>query len=224
MAVGAQSLAGGVSGTGGIDAVLFDVGGVILRLADIATLGSFNGHTESQPIKELWSRCEIVRAHETGVLSADAFAVRMVETYAMGCAPEEFLARFCAWPREVFPGAGQLLADLDPRLQIACLSNTCDIHWRTMIASADMTRLFKRQFLSFRWGLMKPDAEIYLRAISEFDCAPERILFFDDNQANVDGACAVGIDAHLVDGPDGARAILESYGLLRGGTTSSGST
>ena len=226
--MGAQSLAGGVRAASRskrrIDAVLFDVGGVILRLADITTLGTFNGHTEAQPIKDLWSRCEIVRAHETGELNAQAFAQRMVETYAMGCAPDEFLARFCAWPREVFPGIEELLADLDPKLQVACLSNTCDIHWRTMIAAEDMTRLFKRQFLSFRWGLMKPDAAIYRRAISELGCAPERILFFDDNQANVDGARAVGIDAHLVDGPDAARQILASYGLLRGGTSSSGST
>jgi putative hydrolase of the HAD superfamily len=71
---------------------------------------------------------------------------------------------------------------------------------------------------------MKPDADIYLRAISELGCAPEHILFFDDNQANVDGARTVGIDAHLVDGPDAARKILAAYGLLRGGTTSSGST
>ena len=213
-----------MSQTGGIDAVLFDVGGVILKLADITILGSFNGHIESQPIKDLWSRCEIVRAHETGALDAATFAARMVETYAMDCAPEEFLARFCVWPREMFPGVEDMLANLDSRLQIACLSNTCDIHWRTMVAAADMTRLFKRQFLSFRWGLMKPDADIYLRAISELGCAPERILFFDDNQANVDGARAVGIDAHLVDGPDAARKILDRYGLLRGGTTSSGST
>jgi len=93
-----------------------------------------------------------------------------------------------------------------------------------MVAADDMTRLFKRQFLSFRWGLMKPDAEIYLRAIGELGCAPERILFFDDNQANVDGARAVRIDAHLVDGPVTTREILNRYGLLRAGTTSSGST
>jgi putative hydrolase of the HAD superfamily len=213
-----------VSGAKPIDAVLFDVGGVILRLADITTLGSFNGHTDSQPIKDLWNRCDIVRAHETGTLSAEAFAARMVEAYAMDCAPEDFLARFCAWPREVFPGVEDLLRDLDPALHIACLSNTCDIHWRTMVAAADMMRLFKRQFLSFRWGLMKPDAEMYLRAVDELGCAPARILFFDDNQTNVNGARAVGIDAHLVDGPEAARRILDSYGLLRGGTTSSGST
>ena len=213
-----------MTGSNGIDAVLFDVGGVIVKLADITTLGSFKGHTESQPIKELWNRCDIVRAHETGALSADAFAARMVDAYAMDCTAEEFLARFCAWPREIFDGVEDTLRDLDPRLAIACLSNTCDIHWRTMVAASDMTRLFKRQFLSFRWGLMKPDAEIYLRATRELGCGPDRILFFDDNRANVDGARAVGIDAHLVDGPDAARKILDAYGLLRIGSTSNGST
>lgn len=218
-------MAGGVTGTDNdIEAVLFDVGGVIVRLDDIATLGPFNGHTQSQAIKDIWARCEIVRSHETGALSAEAFAGRMVEAYAMNCSPQDFLARFCAWPREVFPGVEAMLNDLDPKLQMACLSNTCDIHWRTQVASADLARLFQRQFLSYQPGLMKPDVEMYLRVAHELGCAPERIMFFDDSQANVDGARAVGIDAHRVDGPLEARAVLARYGLLRGGTTSSGST
>ncbi len=94
--MGAQPLAGGVTASADIEAVVFDVGGVILRLADITTLGSFNGHTESQPIKDLWNRCAIVREHETGALTPEAFAARMVETHAMSCAPEKFLRRFCA--------------------------------------------------------------------------------------------------------------------------------
>jgi len=208
----------------GIDVVLFDVGGVVLRLADITTLGSFNGLTDSHSIKDLWSRCAIVREHETGRLTAEAFATRMVEAYTIDATPEEFLMRFCAWPGAIFDGIEGLLADLDPRLEVACLSNTCDIHWRTMVAAADMTRLFKRQFLSFRLGLMKPDAEIYLQTVRELACAPNRILFFDDSQANVDGARAIGIDAHRVEGPERCRAILDRYGLLRAGSTRIGST
>lgn len=225
MALGSQSLAGGVNGAGrNIDVVLFDVGGVIVRLDDFVKLGPLNGQTQAQAIKDIWGRCPVVRAHETGRLTADAFAARMVETYAMDCAPGEFLERFCAWPREIFDGVEAMLGDLDPAVEIACLSNTCDIHWRTQVASADLARLFKRQFLSYELGLMKPDADIYLHVARELGFPPDRILFFDDSRANVDGALAVGIDAHLVEGPEAARMILDSYGLLRGGKTSSGST
>jgi putative hydrolase of the HAD superfamily len=93
-----------------------------------------------------------------------------------------------------------------------------------MVAAAEMTRLFKRQFLSFRLGLMKPDPKIYRHVARGMNVPPARILFFDDTQVHVDGARAVGIDAHRVGGPDEAREILDAYGSLRGGRTSSGST
>jgi putative hydrolase of the HAD superfamily len=46
-------------------------------------------------------------------------------------------------------------------------------------------------------------------------CSPDRVLFLDDNALNVDGALAVGIDAHRADGVDAAREILRERGLLK---------
>jgi glucose-1-phosphatase len=222
--MGSQSLASRMNAAGDIEVVLFDVGGVIVRLADITTLGTFNGLTDAAAIKALWGRCAIVQAHERGELAPEDFATRMVDAYSMDCPPDEFLARFSAWPREIFPGVADLLADMDPRLRVACLSNTSDIHWRTQIAAADLARLFELQFLSYKLGIMKPDLRIYSHVARAMNVAPDRILFFDDTSDNVDGALAAGFDAHRVNGPGDARAILERYGLLRAGNTSSGST
>ncbi len=59
-------------------------------------------------------------------------------------------------------------------------------------------------------GMRKPEARIFLYACSQLDVDPRHAVFFDDMQANVDGAEAAGLTAILVEdaavaiGPSGA--------------------
>jgi putative hydrolase of the HAD superfamily len=199
-----------------IRAVLFDIGGVIVRMGDITVLGPFNGTNDRAQMMALWLNCANVDAHERGKIDAAEFARRMIETYGIGCTPEEFLARCISWHGDLFPGVEDLISAIHPEVTVACLSNTCDHHWRNMPAAAALRRLFAKQFLSFRMGLMKPEPEIYRAAADELGVRPQEILFFDDSERNVTGARAVGLMAHCVSGIDDARRILGDYGVLRG--------
>ena len=62
--------------------------------------------------------------------------------------------------------------------------------------------------------LLKPDPAIYYLALDRFRLRPEEALFIDDRQINVDGAEAVGMQAHLFTDADDLRARLEAEGLL----------
>ncbi len=44
-----------------------------------------------------------------------------------------------------------------------------------------------------------------------------RVLFLDDNQINVDGALAAGLQAEVTKGPIEAGAVLARYGLVSSG-------
>ncbi|WP_425425363.1 HAD-IA family hydrolase [Amycolatopsis saalfeldensis] len=57
-------------------------------------------------------------------------------------------------------------------------------------------------------GCAKPDPEIFRLLLEKLGAEPADCLFFDDRQSNVDGARAVGIQAHLWDGAEAARAAL----------------
>jgi putative hydrolase of the HAD superfamily len=48
---------------------------------------------------------------------------------------------------------------------------------------------------SCRVGQIKPESEIYDTLITELGCAPGETVFFDDIQANIDGARRAGIQA-----------------------------
>ena len=57
-------------------------------------------------------------------------------------------------------------------------------HFRHVVFSGDL-------------GLAKPDVEIYAALVGKLGARAADCLFVDDRQANVDGALAVGMSAHL---------------------------
>jgi FMN phosphatase YigB (HAD superfamily) len=64
----------------------------------------------------------------------------------------------------------------------------------------DRIELFKKAdtaVFSCNIGQIKPEQEIYRTLIGQLGCRAEEIVFFDDIQANVDGALAAGIRAYL---------------------------
>lgn len=73
---------------------------------------------------------------------------------------------------------------------------------------------FDRRYISGHLGVMKPDPMIY--RIVEADCGivPERLLFADDRADNIQAAEARGWQGHLFEGPEGWTARLVAEGLL----------
>jgi len=69
---------------------------------------------------------------------------------------------------------------------------------------------------SFEVGLVKPEPEIYRRALAGLAAAPQETLFVDDRPPNVEGARAVGMYAHLFRGRDELLSAIERcYALGR---------
>jgi 2-haloacid dehalogenase len=76
---------------------------------------------------------------------------------------------------------------------------------------------FDRRYISGHMGVAKPDQAIY--AMLEEDCGlpPERLLFADDRADNIAVAQARGWQVHLFDGPGGWAERLSREGLLPDG-------
>jgi putative hydrolase of the HAD superfamily len=71
---------------------------------------------------------------------------------------------------------------------------------------------FDRTFYSCDLGLAKPDPAYFRAILGALDLPASDVLFIDDNQANVDGARSVGLQAELYDLSSGVPALIE---LLR---------
>ena len=198
----------------GIDWVLFDLGGVLVKLGGVRDFGDLIGESNSDRVWQEWLRNDWVRDYERGLCSRDAFARGMVEQFELDVSPDEFIERFLAWPCGLLPGAHELVETLASTVSVTCLSNTNELHWNHQMDAERVARLFPTPFLSHELGVIKPDRDIYDHVVARLGVAADSILFFDDNQLNVDGARAAGWQAERVVGPDAARACLESRGLL----------
>ncbi|NNF53500.1 MAG: HAD family phosphatase [Acidimicrobiales bacterium] len=197
-------------------AVIFDLGGVIVMLGPLSDLlGSY-----APPAEDFWPRwlhSEAVRAYEGGYCTTDEFADALTSEFSLPFGPEELLRRFAAWPKGLYPGATQLLEELseqNPALTVGALSNSNPLHWSEQNDAEQIRALFDTPFLSFEMKLLKPDPAIYRHVERALGLEPPEILYFDDNQINVDGAINAGWRAHVARHPDECRRYLATYRLV----------
>ena len=195
--------------------VLFDLGGVLVRLGGVDHFGQMVGMSDPEEIWRRWLTSPAVRRFERGGCSNEDFAEEMVRENDLALSAVEFLEIFRSWPKGLLDGAREMVVGLAEPLQVACLSNTNALHWNEQQDAEVVQRMFDVAFLSHEIGLVKPDAEIFEHVVEELSCQAAEILFFDDNALNVDAARSVGLDAHKVEGVAPTQALLRERGLLQ---------
>ncbi len=195
--------------------LLFDLGGVLVRWEGLSALPElFPDPSEQARVRRTWSESPWVRRFETGKCTPDEFARGILGELELKMASAAFLAAFTSWIRGPYPGALELLEALAPRFDLACLSNTNTAHWRKLRDEHGLHRRFKRCYLSFEIGWMKPDREVFDHVLADSGCPARQILFLDDNRDYVDAARRLGFQAVQVDGLEGVRQALDRLGLL----------
>jgi len=192
--------------------LLFDLGGVLVENVGYER---FNALLPSpipmEDLKTRWLTSPAVRSFETGSCSSETFAAEVVAEYQLPLSPEEFLQAFTAWPRGLYPGAEELLAQLRSRYKVACLSNSNSIHWQRFGGFAGH---FHVSLSSHLLGIVKPDATCFARALQECKVDAADAAFFDDSLINVEAARKSGLRAFHVNGLAEVRRVLISEGWL----------
>lgn len=195
--------------------VLFDVGGVLVKLSGIEIMLEWLGHTMTpEDLWHLWLRSDNVRGFETGRIDAPTFARRVTDEFALPIAPERFLDSFTDWPMELYPGTSAMLSRIPDSYRCALLSNSNALHWPRMLTDLDLGRLVDSHFVSHLTGRIKPDAEAFAHVVETLGCRPDEVLFLDDNRLNVDAAKHFGMRAVRVLGSGEARRALVEFGII----------
>jgi putative hydrolase of the HAD superfamily len=194
------------------DAILFDVGGVLLtngwdhkeRAAVIQSfdldLTAFEAfHPEAN---ERWEKDEITAQQ---YLDATVFYEPRSFTH------KEFLNAIFAQSVPLGDSALPVLYDLSTsqKYLIGSLNNEAREPNDYRFARYGLRKHFEIAFSSCYVGLRKPHPEIYKRAIDILGLAPERILFIDDRQSNVDAAASTGLQAIRFTGEQDLRRQLK---------------
>jgi 2-haloacid dehalogenase len=114
------------------------------------------------------------------------------------------------------PGTHEVVAELDDRgVPLFAITNFSADFWPPFHEreKAFFSR-FRDIVVSGEVKLLKPDPAIYWLALDRFRLRPSDALFVDDREINVDGALAVGMQAHLFTDAADLRERLVAEGLL----------
>jgi putative hydrolase of the HAD superfamily len=187
--------------------VVFDLGGVLLRLRDPLT--NFDLELDEAEFQERWLRSPAVREFERGACDAETFGRTIVREFGLSMSWRSFLERFDAWPEQIYPETTLLLDAVPAGVGRVLLSNTNAAHWNRRDIALALTGRVDKTFLSFRTGLLKPDREAFMQVVRAYGMLPEAFLFFDDNPLNVSAARATGMRAVLCEGPNEALRVVQ---------------
>ncbi len=199
-----------------IDAVIFDIGGVLL---DWNPRYLYRKLFDDEPTME-WFLSEVCsmewhEANDRGV----PFAVTCQQLAARH---PEYAEQIWAWGRRSeemiagpIDGTVEILRELRRR-GVPCygLTNMEAETYPQRLARYDFLRWLDGTVVSSAEGVIKPDPEIFRRLLERFRLVAERTLFIDDSARNVAAAAAVGIQTEQFRSPEALRDRLVAAGLL----------
>jgi HAD superfamily hydrolase (TIGR01509 family) len=194
-----------------VDALLFDLGRVVLDISFDKVVANWAGHAGCEPA-ELASRFVVndsFKHHEIGKIDDAAFFAGLRQSLGIGLTDAQFLEGWNAIFTGEMPGITPLLANAAKRMPLYAFSNTNPAHIAHFSqAYADVLGHFRQIFLSSSIGFSKPHADASDHVGKAIGVPASRILFFDDSAANIEGARARGLCAvHVTSTDDVARAL-----------------
>ena len=164
----------GMSGGTGIEAVLFDLGGVLVHFRGISKMGELAGIADPDEVMARWLACPWVRAFEMGQCGQDDFAAGMVAEWHLALTPRAFMEEFSSWPGGPMVGAEDLVRQVAAEgNKVCCFSNTNSLHWEGSARIKDLMCLFDSTFLSFQMGMLKPDLEAFEYVAQSLGLSPQ---------------------------------------------------
>jgi glucose-1-phosphatase len=201
---------------GDADALLFDLGRVVLNIDFSKAIACWAGHAgcTSDDILARFVRTEAYWHHETGKISDAAYFAFLRASLGIPLSDAQFLEGWNAIFAGEMPGIAPLLARAAEHLPLYVFSNTNNAHAEYFsVIHADVLGHFREMFLSSSIGLRKPDAAAYDHVVKAIGQPPERIVFFDDLAENVESARACGLKAVHVRSSGDVEDALTALGL-----------
>lgn len=203
----------------GIEALLFDLGGVVIEIDVERMLHHWLPHSalDLAQMRERLQPDDPYRRHELGELAAPAYMDHLAEVFELRADTKTIAAGWNAMLVDQIDPTLDLIEAIRGRVPCHVFSNTSALHhqvWANRFPR--IRRLFDRLFLSFEIGMRKPDPSAFAAVTRAIGVRPESVLFFDDLAENVAGARAAGLRAVQVGLPGDVASALAEQGLIDG--------
>jgi len=189
---------------------VFDLGNVVVRVEFSPFIRWMAEHSQEKDEARIRGLHDssLYYDFEFGNISAAEFIERTRKLVSGEFSDNEFAAAFC----EIFPGTvdgvPELLQELGQQREIFCLSNTNELHLAHIQQEFPVMRGFQKVYSSFELRKRKPYPAIYKSIADRIGTETKNLVFFDDVEANVEGARKAGVEAHLFTTVDDIRRVL----------------
>jgi FMN phosphatase YigB (HAD superfamily) len=191
----------------GIDAVILDLGGVILNIDYQLTINAFealgfaNFHAQYSQLQQSGLFDDL----ETGKMDPDRF-VANIQAFIPHASATAIIKAWNALLLDFPEGRIETVQSIARRYPTFLLSNTNAIHYEafnhTLFQQTglnDIKPLFQKAYLSHEIHARKPDAKAFELILNEQGLKAKQVLFVDDSPQHIAAAQNLGIKAvHLV--------------------------
>lgn len=205
-----------------ISNVVFDIGGVVIRLNHGMARMRF-AERLTIPVEELNSLISSYQLEEdshslaaqfrVGAISADTYLDAYIERFENKLTKQELVDFLCSELGDPIPETLDLIDSLRGKVNISCFSNSQEIHWDYLLREYPVMNKFLPAMASHLAGLAKPDSQVITYICDRLAAKPEACLLIDDAPENIDSAREAGMNAIFYEGPEKLIEDLKQFHL-----------
>jgi putative hydrolase of the HAD superfamily len=194
-----------------IDAIIFDLGGVLIDIDYTKTRQAFENLGISN-FNELYSQAnqqDLFDRFEIGQISGQHFINSLLNYFTEPISPNKVVHAWNAMLLDFKLDKLTLLEKLAPKHSLFLLSNTNELHVPVVrqrlakLTAKPLEAYFSKVYFSHDLGLRKPNSEIFEFVCSENNLNPSTTLFIDDSIQHIEGAKKCGLQTiHLTPDKD----------------------
>ena len=189
-----------------IDAIIFDLGGVLIDIDYTKTRQAFE-HLGISNFNELYSQAsqqDLFDRFETGQISGQHFINSILNYFSEPISPNKVVHAWNAMLLDFQIEKLTLLEKLAPKYPLFLLSNTNELHVPVVrqrlakLTAKPLEAYFTKVYFSHDLGLRKPTSEIFEYVCRENNLNLSTTLFIDDSIQHIEGAKKCGLQTlHL---------------------------
>lgn len=180
---------------------LFDLGNVLAKsLDDYYLYNKLNCKIPYNEFLQYWWSDDLVLKAHMGLATDDEHVEALLKFCKSDLSINQFYEIYNSLDNSLYDETLEIINELkNEGYKVGLLSNLRLMDYKRYEEQIKKIN-FDYLFLSYEIKCIKPSSDIYLQVIDALDCEADNIIFFDDNQKNVNGAKQLGINAYQVTG------------------------
>jgi HAD superfamily hydrolase (TIGR01509 family) len=203
-----------------VKAVLFDIGGVVLRHPKspntVILINIF--HKSYEETSLIYN--QIKSDYFTGKIITDTFINKLIILFNSNLTVDEVKQLWQTQYRNMRTTDDEIISVIkllkEKSILVGALTNTTPITY-DVNQKAGIYDYFDRQYVSFKIGFTKPNPEIYRYALNDLNLPASSCLFIDDKPENIDTAKKLRFQTikfdNLIDNETILKAELKKIGI-----------